>query len=179
MIYLIRHGETEWNVIGRIQGNRDIPLNDNGRRQALETKKELDNIPIDLIISSPLKRTKETAEIINKDRNIPIIFDKRIAERDFGEFEGKYVKDIEGHYFWDYYLNEQFIEAECIKDFFNRVYGFLDDITVKYKGKNILIVSHGGVSIPAYCYFHNNIPEGSLIKARILLGNCEVEKYEN
>jgi broad specificity phosphatase PhoE len=179
MIYLVRHGQTEWNVKRIIQGKMDIPLNEVGREQASIIKSELDKEPIDLIICSPLKRAKETAEIINEGRNIPIIFDDRISERNFGEFEGKVIKVVDGHHFWDYYINEQFMEAESIQEFFKRVYSFLDDITIKYSNKNILLVSHGGVSIAVYCYYNNSIPEGSLIQAGFALGNCEVISYNN
>ena len=179
MIYLVRHGQTEWNVKRIIQGKMDICLNDVGREQARIIKKELDKEPIDLIICSPLLRAKETAEIINHERNIPIIFDERISERNFGEYEGKSLKVVDGHHFWDYYINEQFKEAECIQDFFKRIYSFLDDISLKYPDKNILLVSHGGVSIAVYCYYNNSIPEGSLIQAGITLGNCEVISYKN
>ena len=83
-----RHGQTEWNVLGKVQGRADIGLNEKGKQQAEETRKTLENEKIDLIICSPLLRAKQTAEIINKNRNIPIIYDDDIIERDFGEFEG-------------------------------------------------------------------------------------------
>ena len=174
MIYLVRHGETEWNKLKKIQGKQDISLNDTGREQAYITKQELEDIPIDLIIASPLKRAKETAEIINQGRNIPMILDERVKERDFGEFEGKDISYVDSSNAWDYYANGRHNNMENIQDFFKRIYDFLDDITVRYKDMSVLIVSHGGVSIPAYCYFNDYIPKGSLIKAGIILGNCEV-----
>ena len=85
-IYVTRHGQTDWNVQGKTQGRADIELNEVGIKQAKQTKEELKNIDIDLIICSPLKRAKKTAEIINEGRNIPIIFDDQIIERNFGEF---------------------------------------------------------------------------------------------
>ena len=98
-IYVTRHGQTDWNVQGKTQGRADIELNEVGIKQAKQTKEELKNIDIDLIICSPLKRAKKTAEIINEGRNIPIIFDDQIIERNFGEFEGEKIKFDE---FWDY-----------------------------------------------------------------------------
>ena len=178
MIYIVRHGQTEWNVLKKIQGNRDISLNDKGREQARIIKQELENEPIDFIISSPLLRAKETAEIINKDLNLPIMFDKRIEERNFGILEGKDLEYLDSTNVWDYYLNEEYEGLETIQDLFKRVYSFLDEILEKYPDKNILLVSHGGVSIPVYCYFDNNIPSGSLVKKGIILGNCEVMKYK-
>ena len=177
MIYIVRHGETDWNVLGKVQGSKDIPLNEKGKEQALFTKGELYNKEIDLIIVSPLKRAIETAEIINSDRNLPMIIDDRIRERCFGEFEGEEFTVLDTKPFWDYYVNEQYETAESVQDFFKRIYDFLDDITIKYKDKNVLLVTHGGVSLPVYCYFSKIIPEGSLIKANIMLGNCEIEVF--
>ena len=91
-LYVVRHGQTDWNINHMILGKTDIELNEKGKKQAEEVSKKLEKEKIDLIISSPLKRTKQTAEIINKNKNIPIIYDSRIQERNFGEFEG--LKDI-------------------------------------------------------------------------------------
>lgn len=81
-IILIRHGKTEWNTLNKAAGQVDIPLNEIGREQALETKEKLKDMPIDLIITSPLIRARQTAEIINEDRKLPIIVDNRAIERD-------------------------------------------------------------------------------------------------
>ena len=177
MIYIVRHGQTDWNVQKKVMGRCDEPLNEKGKEQAEETRNSLIETDIDLIICSPLQRAKQTAEVINKDRNIPIIYDERIIERDFGEFEGKETKDFDFHGYWNYYKNDIYEKAENIQEFFKRIYSFLDDITNKYSDKNVLIVAHGGVSIPVACYFNNNIPEGSLVDAGLVLGNCQVAKY--
>ena len=87
-LYIIRHGETDWNVKRRFQGRSDIPLNGEGRRLAEITANALIDIPFTRIITSPLKRAVETAMIIKKDRNIPVIEDERIIEISFGEYEG-------------------------------------------------------------------------------------------
>lgn len=178
MIYITRHGQTDWNVQKKVMGRCNEPLNEKGFSQAEETRQKLLNTDIDLIICSPLKRTKQTAEVINKNRNIPIIYDEKILERDFGEFEGKETKDFDFHGYWDYYKNEHYESAENIQDFFKRVYEFLDDITKKYNDKNVLIVVHGGISIPANCFFNKIIPKGSLVDAGLVLGNCEVATYK-
>lgn len=93
-ILLTRHGQTEWNVLGKVQGRADIELNEKGIQQAEETGEALKNEKIDLIICSPLKRAKQTADIICKNRKIPIIYDEDVIERDFGEFEGINKKKI-------------------------------------------------------------------------------------
>lgn len=179
MIYITRHGQTNWNVQKKVMGRCDEPLNETGLNQAEETRKNLLDTDIDLIICSPLKRARETAEIINKDRNIPIIYDERIIERDFGEFEGMETKNFDFHGYWNYYKNMQFESAENIQIFFKRVYDFLEDITKKYEDKNVLLVAHGGISIPVACYFNGSIPEGSLVEAGLVLGNCQVATYPN
>jgi len=179
MIYITRHGQTDWNAQKKVMGRCDEPLNNNGISQAIETKNNLLNKDIDLIICSPLLRAKQTAIIINEDRNIPIIYDDRIIERDFGEFEGMQTSDFDFNGYWNYYKNEQYQRAENIQLFFERIYNFLDYIVKNYSDKNVLIVAHGGVSIPVACYFNQNIPTGSLVEAGLVLGNCQVLSYSN
>lgn len=84
MLYVTRHGETDWNLYGKVQGKADIELNAKGIEQAKETMEKLKEESIDFIICSPLKRARQTAEIINLEKNIHIVFDERISERDFG-----------------------------------------------------------------------------------------------
>ncbi|MCI8575061.1 MAG: histidine phosphatase family protein [Bacilli bacterium] len=177
MIYITRHGQTDWNVLKKVMGRCDEPLNSTGFNQAIETKKRLLHTDIDLIICSPLLRAKQTAEIINEDRNIPIIYDQRIIERDFGEFEGLQTSHFDFNSYWDYYKNEQYQKAENIQVFFERVYDFLNDVIVNYRDKNVLLVAHGGVSIPVACFFQENIPSGSLVSAGLVLENCQVLSY--
>lgn len=76
------------------------------------------NEKIDLILCSPLKRAIQTAQIINKERNIRIIIDERISERDFGEFEGMPNTDFDFNAFWSYKQNLKYDKAENIRDFF-------------------------------------------------------------
>lgn len=87
-LYIIRHGQTDWNKVKRLQGRSDIPLNEYGRRLAEETAEGMKDIPFDAAFTSPLVRAKETAQIIMGDRNAPIIEDERIIEIGFGEYEG-------------------------------------------------------------------------------------------
>ena len=88
-LYMVRHGETDWNKERRIQGQADIPLNVFGRHLARETAKGLKDIPFDLCFTSPLGRAKETAAIILEGRDVPVIEDARIEEMAFGDYEGK------------------------------------------------------------------------------------------
>ena len=127
-ILLTRHGQTEWNVLKKVQGKVDIELNATGIKQAEETALKLKNTAIDIIISSPLKRARQTAEIINKETNLPIIIDERISERDFGEFEGKNRNEFSFEDFWSYKKAENYEKAEKIQDFFERIYNFMTNL---------------------------------------------------
>lgn len=174
-ILLTRHGQTEWNLLKKVQGKADIELNDQGIEQAEKTRELLKGEKIDLILCSPLKRARQTAEIISQGRDIRLIIDERISERDFGEFEGMQVTDFDYSAFWSYKQNLKYDTAENIKDFFSRVYSFLSSIKDEYNGKRILIVTHAGISIPIKCYFEGIPDVESLLPLH--LGNCEVTKY--
>lgn len=178
MIYVTRHGQTNWNLEKKVMGRSNIPLNKNGRKQATIVRDSLFNTPIDKIICSPLLRAKQTADIINQKKQVEIIYDNRLIERDFGEFEGMNTKDFDFYGFWNYYQNNHYQYAENIQDFFQRVYEVLDDIKLTYNEKNILIVGHGGISIPIDCYFKKYIPTGSFIGKNIVLENCQVKAYQ-
>jgi len=162
-IFVTRHGQTDWNVLEKIQGQTDIELNDVGKQQAEETSKLIKNENINLIITSPLKRAKETAQIINKNFNVTIIEDNRLMERKFGQNEGltkntiKKLKENnpEMKEIWNYNKNIDCNGIETMHDFCNRIYEFLDDASIRYKDKNILLVTHGGVFVPMNYYFMN------------------------
>ena len=84
ILYIIRHGETEWNKMGKMQGKTDISLSEDGRKLAQKTADGLKNIKFDYIFSSPLERAYETACIIKGDRDIEIVKDERLIEVGFG-----------------------------------------------------------------------------------------------
>ena len=88
-LYIVRHGETEWNVKKIIQGNEDIPLNKKGESQAKELAKKLRHIKFDVIFSSDLIRAKRTAEIINIEKKLIVQTTKALKERYFGKYQGK------------------------------------------------------------------------------------------
>lgn len=183
-MYVVRHGETDWNSIGKLQGQTDVELNDTGRNQALQTSNLIKDEKIDFIFSSPLKRTLETASIINKNFNVPIIKEKRLIERCWGRSEGLTKAEIKEMIkvnpllgeFWNYNKNIKSNDVECVQDFCKRVYEFLDEVKEKYKDKTILLVTHGGVSRPieSYC-MHRSIETVNETKG---LKNCEIKKYE-
>ena len=173
MIYFVRHGQTEWNKLGKLQGHKDIELNDEGRMQAQIVKEKLSGVKFDKVFSSPLKRAKETAQIIcNKEA----VVDNRLIERFNGELEGKMKAEIKT--FPDFNdPNETRFGIETLNSFKNRINDFLDEITKNYKNQNVLVVTHAGVCLYVRCYFEGE-PDGVLYE-KYKLQNCEVLSYEN
>ncbi len=173
MIYLVRHGQTNWNKLGKIQGHQDIELNDEGRNQAKVVKEKLKNVKFDMVFSSPLKRAEETAKIISEQT---ITIDDRLIERFNGELEGKSKVEIT---VWPEFnnSNDTSYGIEPLDDFKARINSFLDDITTKYKGKNILIVTHAGVCLYVRCYFEGE--PNDILDKHYKMKNCEVLTYEN
>lgn len=176
-ILLIRHGQTDWNIQDRVQGSSDIPLNETGIQQAYATKDMLKEYKFDVVISSPLIRAKQTASIVCEDRNNIIITDCRLAERDFGKFEGvSYKQNMEYKKgAWSLNMDEQLSTVEAYPLFYERVAGFLDEILRKHCDKDILLVAHGGVSIAVGQYFRG-IPQNGRVHD-YLLDNCEIAEY--
>lgn len=152
-IYMIRHGETDWNKERKLQGQIDIPLNAFGRHLAEETRPALKDVDFDLAITSPLGRAKETAQIVLGDRQIPLIEDARIREMGFGEFEGLHCKgeqydipDPDFHYFYD--DPEKYMPpkgGESFMEVSHRLREFLEELVSNeaLKDKTILISTHG------------------------------------
>ena len=139
MIYLVRHGQTEWNLEHRLQGQMDVSLNDTGRSEAVICKNQLASVKIDEIISSDLLRAKETAQIINESLSLPIKYDSRLRELNCGDVQGQIIKEVPWHSF---IYNPSEFHSEPIVDFYNRLKSFFNEIDVK---KNTVIVTHTGV----------------------------------
>lgn len=174
-LYVVRHGQTDGNVNKIMDGVRDIDLNDNGKEQAKTTRNNLKDIDFDLIICSPLLRTKHTMEIININ-NYPILLDKRIIERDCGEFTGLPFDSLDRDLYWNYNDTTIYEKAESMEHLFNRVYKFLDEIKEIYKDKTILLVTHEGITKVINCYF-NGIPKDGNLQT-LGLKNCEIKIYD-
>lgn len=178
-LYVMRHGQTDWNVKKKIQGCTDIELNETGIKQAQNAKQKFNEYVIDLIFCSPLKRTRKTAEIINEDKKVPIICEDKIVERYFGDLEGLKPEEAEvfqKNNFWDYRTNLRIENVEPIVDCCNKVWGFLDEVKEKYQDKNVLLVTHGGTAKVINSYFKGICEDGSLPEAGFQ--NCEIREYE-
>ena len=152
MIYLIRHGQTDWNVERKIQGQTDIPLNINGKQQAKEAAEEIANLKIDKIISSDLSRAKETAEIINKKVGAKITFDKRLREVNYGNYEGAQIDKFTDEQWKIFNETPEKIKGESRQQVYDRVKSFIDEIK---DDENVLVVTHGG-SLRMMLYYAKN-----------------------
>lgn len=152
-IYLLRHGETDWNKEGRIQGHTDIPLNQKGRIQIAQAATGLARIcpKVDLILCSPLSRARESAEIAAENLHYPsgrIVVEPLLIERSFGEAEGMTAAEREEKYPNYHYSDTgyHFPEMEEYEDLMKRANSAFQKIVDTYKDKdNILAVSHGAI----------------------------------
>ncbi|MCI5835817.1 MAG: histidine phosphatase family protein, partial [Firmicutes bacterium] len=154
-LYIVRHGKTDWNIMGLLQGQTNIELNEEGINDARKLSKEINLNEIDLCISSSLERAKQTAEICNYlDKDI--IFDSRLEEINFGIFEGLTFKEMSEKYPNETKKMEEdwkvfnYITGESPKEMFQRVVAFLK--TLDYAKTN-LIVAHWGVINCIISYF--------------------------
>lgn len=171
-LYLVRHGQTECNVLNIANGILDEDLTEQGIIEAENLNKALYNTDFDFIYSSPLKRSLTTAQIIKPwDKKI---VDKRLIERDLGEFTNKPINYEKRKQYWKY-GNTCDYDMESLGNVFNRVYQFLDELEKKHKHQKILIVTHQGICRVIDCYY-NGIPEDPDLM-KISFGNCEVRKY--
>lgn len=147
IVYLIRHGETDYNRQQRYQGHTDIELNEVGRRQAKELAKQLD-FTFDEVIASPLHRAVETAAILSGFEESRIRTDDRIKEIYLGKYEGRQYRDVDEEFRKFFDAPESYVGvggAESFESLFARVEEFLLELIKRYAGteKKILVASHG------------------------------------
>ncbi|QQG37723.1 MAG: histidine phosphatase family protein [Candidatus Kaiserbacteria bacterium] len=175
-VLMARHGQTDSNATGVIQGQRiDQPLNAEGRRQVEALAAVLASTKIDVIFSSPLKRARETAEIVSRDKNIPIELRKELMERDFGSLSGKT---------WDQVENADELKAldkaqnydyrplggESALGFKKRFLKVVDEIKQGYERQTVLIVAHAGILRLAHLLFKETAVQH--------IGNASVEEFD-
>ena len=151
-LYIVRHGETEWNRERRFQGWKDSPLTEKGRQQVKSLAERLKDHEIDYLYSSPSGRTMETADIIADANDLEIIEEPGFKEINLGELEGKRSEWIKSNYpdviydFWNDPENYEPISGEDFYDLRERVIGTLNNILEKHPDDKILIVSHAATS---------------------------------
>lgn len=149
-IFLVRHGETDWNREGRFQGKMDIPLNSLGRDQAAAAAKALESADIDIVVSSPLSRAAETALSTASFAGLRVEVDEDLKEIDHGLWEGHTAEEVEK--LWPGMLGtwhshpEKVImpEGESLEDVQNRAWAALEDL-FPAPGERIALFSHDAV----------------------------------
>ena len=155
MLYIMRHGRTDWNDRHKLQGRTDIPLNEEGRRMAARAAVDYGEIHLDACWSSPLLRARETAEIFLRGRNIPLRTDDRLREMSFGAYEGtenvlsKPYLPVSMIFLHPEEYRQSVGGAETFEELFARTGEFLREIVhpMLAGGKDILIVGHGAMNL--------------------------------
>ena len=184
MLYIIRHGRTDWNDRHKIQGQTDIPLNEAGRKMAREAAEEYKDVHFDVCYCSPLIRARETAELLLEGRNIPIIYDDRLKELGFGTSEGLEhcfktpELPINVFFFHPEQYNEPVEGGESLDALFERTGEFLQKVAFPLvdEGKDVLIVGHGAMNSSMVCrvrynsdrtkFWEDGIPNCKLMKLK-------------
>ena len=159
MLYIIRHGKTDWNERHKLQGRTDVPLNGEGRRMAEAAREEYRDVHFDVCFCSPLVRARETAEILLRGRNVPVLADDRLMEMSFGSYEGTEnsfdIPDCPINVL--FYHPELYTSppggAESLDDLFARTGAFLQERVepLLEEGKDVLIVGHGAMNSSIVC----------------------------
>ena len=171
-LYVIRHGETNMGKKELI-ATEEEPLNENGIIQAKKIGEDLRKLDIHTIYCSPIERAKHTLELFNLDKNIPVIIDERIKERNMGIYENIPFKNLDWDIFWNYNSDLKYPELETMRSVYERIKKFIDEI--KLQNKNVLLVTHGGISRAIYWYF-NGIPKNG--NSSNINENCKIYEYD-
>lgn len=150
-IYLVRHGETDWNQAGLLQGQTDIALNAQGLEQAREAAERLKEVPFEIAFCSPLIRAKCTAETIIGDRKITLTTDERLRELNFGPWEGVDIRTIKDETSQPFTNPGGYIPpegAESFEQLYARSGEFVEQVLLPLEGTydTVLVVAHGGVN---------------------------------
>lgn len=134
-LFLIRHGETVDNALQIMQGQTQGELNEQGREQARQVAQRLAAEPVDVFVSSDLRRAIQTAEIIAAPHSLPVSTTQLLRERDWGSFTGRYIPELKGLVWPD--------DIESEPALLQRAADFLQYITATYPGKRVVAVGHG------------------------------------
>lgn len=154
---LVRHGQTDWNLEGRYQGQSDVPLNEYGLKQAQSLVESLNGHTFAAIYSSDLMRAQQTAQPISNKLGIQVQIERRLREINQGEWEGVLVEDIKARYaeIWSLRTVDPASVrppgGETVREVAERVYAALDEISRLFPNGRLLIVSHGLSIATAIC----------------------------
>ena len=171
MLYVTRHGQTGWNALNKVLGRTDIPLDATGEEQARSLARSLEGLEIDEIWCSPLARTRQTAEAVSQATGLGYRTDDRLIEQDFGRFEGVNRFDA-GYQEAKRKFCAGYPGTESYEEMAARVYPLIRET----EGKNVLLVTHGGICRIIRGYFEDMDPEEYVNFSQ---GNCELRTYEN
>jgi broad specificity phosphatase PhoE len=166
-LYVVRHGRTEWNEARRMQGQLDSPLTDAGRGHARQHGALLSREGAQRLIVSTLGRTRETAEIAGTALEAPVEFDARLMERDFGEWGGLLVKDVERQFpeGWTQWRRDPYNfrppGGENLPDMLRRVTPLLESLPGLPESK-VALVSHGGMARVILTHFLGLTPDEAI-----------------
>lgn len=145
-VYLIRHGQTEWNTVHRVMGRKHIPLNEEGQRQAEELAKIMKNMRVDTIFSSPQLRARQTADEIAKNRKVTLQLEEAIAEVDHRNWTGRYFEELKEdpdyHAFHTQSELKEHPAFETIWQVKQRVCGFFDRVIIERPQGHFAFVTH-------------------------------------
>lgn len=169
-LIFVRHGQTDWNVQGKIQGSYDSELNSTGINQAMKLSEKLLslNYKFSKIYSSPQKRALKTAEILSKSSNVDYVLMKDLQEMNMGKWEGLSWKEVEEKYPTEYkkwYLNRRYTktpDGESYENMLERVLKSIDKI-INENTHDVVIVSHSAVIMCLQCYV-TNTPFNEMLK---------------
>ncbi len=180
-LYLIRHGQTLWNQEGKIQGKTDIPLNEEGKKQAELLAKAMEQREVGAVYSSPLKRAFETASCVAGRKGLPVIPLEGLREVDFGLWEGMTWRDIEETYYEDFVLWDKNpaehtpTGGERREDCTARCEKAMEQVLAETpKGKDAAIVAHGGILVFAALWLTRQSQE----KNEIIVKNASITTIE-
>lgn len=160
-LVLVRHGQTDWNKTGRIQGGLDIPLNESGQMEAEELAKQLSKINIDAIYSSDLSRSWETAKKIAGYHKVGVKKTKELNELNQGLWQGLLISEVKKRYKKQFNLwnsDPRSIrppKGETIEEAYKRVTSAIEKIINKHKGQSVCIVSHEIMNTLLKCYLND------------------------
>lgn len=172
-VYVVRHGQTEWNVERRIQGQGDSPLTQMGLSQAKDLGKLLQGVHFDAVFSSDLLRAKRTAEMIVLEKELAVVTTELLRERAFGRFEGRYIAELKefDEIFEKLSDEEKFSyksepEIESDEEISSRMIRFIREIAVRFTGKTLLMVTHAGMMQALLIHLgyatYQTLPHGSI-----------------
>jgi len=158
-LIFLRHGQTDWNITQRLQGQTDVPLNETGIREAESARPILAGITFDAVFCSPLTRAKHTLQLAYPCENVR--YDDRLAEWNFGPYEGQVLPESFFASLW--IAGREPVEGvERLEDLLIRVSSFYRDAEQEFPVGRILVVSHGGVSGAMHAAVYGMAPEENL-----------------